>query len=143
MCRTACYKTIMNPVQVEVITPLPEGWGVCLTCEALIAQAGMEKTPHERGLDEYPPEWQAEFQCFSAAIFDLSQRYGDSIMIRIWDPRSLQGLLKAIHYGAHRYPTFVVGTGRKVVGLDMPQLEQILQAAGAVIQPEQIGAAQP
>ncbi|PJH74389.1 MAG: hypothetical protein CO064_12300 [Anaerolineae bacterium CG_4_9_14_0_8_um_filter_58_9] len=133
----------MPTVQVEVITTLPEGWGICLTCEALIAQAKMDKAPHERGLDEYPPEWQADFRRFSKMIFDLSQRYGDSVMIRIWDPRSLQGLVKAIRYGVHRYPTFVVGGGKKVVGLDMPQLEQTLQAAGAVVQSTHIVAPLP
>jgi hypothetical protein len=128
----------MSPVQVEVITPLPEGWGVCLTCEALIAQTGMEKAPHERGLDEYPPEWQADFQCFSDLIYDLAHCYGDSIRIRIWDPRSLQGLLKSIRYGVRRYPSFILEKNRKVTGLDRSQLEQALQEAGAVIQPEQL-----
>jgi hypothetical protein len=126
----------MTPVQVEVITPLPEGWGICLSCEALIAQAEMDKAPHERGLDEYPPEWQADFQRFSEAILELSLRYGDSVMIRIWDPRSLQGLFKAVRYGIHRYPTFVVGGHRKVVGLEMSQLGQALQEAGAIAQEE-------
>lgn len=126
----------MKPVQVEVITPLPEGWGVCVTCEVLIAQTGMEKAHHERGLDEYPPEWQADFQRFSETIYDLALRYGDSIRIRIWDPRSLQGLWKSIRHGVHRYPTFILGNDRKVTGLDRPRLEQTLQEAGAVQQPE-------
>jgi len=127
----------MIPVQVEVITPLPEGWGICLTCEALIAQAKMDKAPHERDLDEYPPEWQADYQRFSDVILDLSLRYGDSVMIRIWDPRSLQGLFKAIRYGGHRYPTFIVDRHKKVVGLDTSKLNESLQAAGAVVHPNQ------
>jgi len=127
----------MIPVQVEVITPLPEGWGICLTCEALIAQAKMDKAPHERDLDEYPPEWQADYQRFSDVILDLSLRYGDSVMIRIWDPRSLQGLFKAIRYGVHRYPTFIVDRHKKVVGLDTSKLNESLQAAGAVVHPNQ------
>ena len=59
---------MMAPVQVEVITPLPEGWGVCLSCEMLMAQAELDKGPSERGLDEYPPEWQAEFHRFSEVV---------------------------------------------------------------------------
>ena len=31
-----------EPVLVDVITPLPEGWGICTNCEMLIAQAEME-----------------------------------------------------------------------------------------------------
>ena len=128
----------MNPVQVEVITPLPEGWGICLTCEALIAQVEMGQAPCDRGLEEYPPEWQADFRRFSELIFDLSQRYGDSVSIRIWDPRSFQGLIKAIRYGAHRYPTFVVDGRQKIVGLEAARLDQALQSAGALSEPARL-----
>jgi hypothetical protein len=129
-------KITMAHVRVEIITPLPEGWGLCLSCETLIAQAGLDKAPDERGLKEYPPEWQADFQRLSDMIFDFSGRYGDSVMIRIWDPRSFQGLFKAIRYGIHRYPTFVVNGHEKVVGLDTSSLEQTLQAAGAAVHPK-------
>jgi len=124
----------MAPVQVEVIMPLPEGWGVCLFCEMLAAQAGMDKGPHERGLDEYPSEWLAEFRHFSEVMFDLSLRYGDTVIFRIFDPRSLQGLFKAIRYGIHRYPAFIIKGSRKFIGMDTPPLEQALQASGAVVQ---------
>jgi len=107
---------------------------MCLSCEVLMAQANLEKAPHERDLDEYPPEWQAEFSRFSEAVLDLSLRYGETVMIRIFDPRSLQGLLKVIRYGIHRYPTFIVEGSRKIVGLDTQSLEQVLQAAGAIVQ---------
>jgi len=116
--------------------PLPEGWGICLSCEMLLAQASLDKAPHERGLDEYPPEWQAEFRRFSELVLDLSLRYADSVVIRIWDPRSLQGLLKAIRYGIHRYPAFVVDRSKKIVGLDPQPLDRALQDAGAVVQIE-------
>jgi hypothetical protein len=124
----------MSPVQVEVITPLPEGWGICLSCEALIACAGMEQPPSERGMDEYPPEWQDEFRRFSDLIFELSARYGDTILIRIFDPRSLQGLWKSIRHGVRHYPTFLVAGQAKIAGLDVARIKSILQSAGAVEQ---------
>jgi len=108
-----------------------------------MAHANMDKAPYECGLEEYPPDWQEDFQRLSDLVLDLAARYGDRILIRIWDPRSLQGLIKAIRYGVHCYPTFVVRGGKKVVGLDMPQLEQTLQAAGAVVQSEHFVAPQP
>ena len=114
-----------------------------MSCEMLAAQAGLDAGPSERGLDEYPSEWLADFRRFSEALFDLSARYGDSVMFRIFDPRSLQGLVKAIRYRAQRYPTFVVGGDKKVVGLDMPQLEQTLLAIGASLQAETSAAARP
>ncbi|MDP2993494.1 MAG: hypothetical protein Q8N46_00060 [Anaerolineales bacterium] len=120
----------MQPVQVEVISPLPEGWGICLTCEAMMARANLDKAPYELGLEEYPAEWREDFQRLSALILDLAARYGDRILIRIWDPRSLQGMFKSIRYGVRRYPTFVINRHEKVTGLDAALLEQVLRSQG-------------
>ena len=122
----------MPPVSVDVIAVLPEGWGLCNSCELLMARANLDQAPPDRGLDEYPSEWQADFRRLSALIYDLSDRYGDRVLIRIFDPRSWQGLLKALRHGVRRYPTFVVGGRTKVVGLDEQALEGALAAAGAV-----------
>ena len=117
---------------MDVISPLPEGWGFCLSCETMMAQANVGKTPYERGLEEYPPEWQADFRRLSALILDLAARYSENILIRIWDPRSLQGMFKSIRYGVRRYPTFVVNGQEKVAGWDVTRIESALKAAGAV-----------
>ena len=123
---------IMSTVHVDVISPLPEGWGICLSCEMLMARANLDQAPHERGLDEYPPEWQEEFQRLSDVVMSLSDRYQDSILIQIWDPRSLQGLVKSIRYWVRRYPTFIVEGQDKVTGWDVEQLEQYIMSAGGV-----------
>lgn len=122
----------MQPVQVEVIAPIPEGWGICLSCEMLMARADLNQAPAERGLEDYPPDWLEDFHRLSDWVLDLSARYGDRVLIRIWDPRSMQGVWKSIRYGVRRYPTFIVA-GRKVSGWDTRQLEQTLaQALGPV-----------
>lgn len=121
----------MPPIRVDVIAPVPEGWGLCQSCEVLLASARLDQAPSERGLDELPPEWRADFQRLSALIFDLADRYGDQIMIRVYDPRSLQGLVKAVRHRARRYPTFVVAGHDRVVGWNDAAVEAALQRAGA------------
>jgi len=122
----------MQPIQLDVISPLPEGWGLCSSCEILITQARLEQAPIERSLDEYPSEWQADFHRLSALIFDLASRYRDRVRIRVYDPRSLRGLIKALRYGVHRYPAFVIAGRARVIGWDQAMLERSLQAAGAI-----------
>ncbi len=95
----------------------------------LLAQADLGQAPPERGLDELPPEWQADFHRLSALIFDLADRYRDRVLVRVYDPRSLQGLVKALRHGARRYPTFIVAGRTKVVGWDEQGLERAVQAA--------------
>ena len=119
----------MPPIHVDVIAPIPEGWGLCHSCEVMLAEARLGETPPARGLDELPPEWQADFHHLSALIFDLAARYRDRLLIRVYDPRSLRGLLKAVRHGARRYPTFIVAGQAKVVGWDEVGLEQAVQAA--------------
>lgn len=120
----------MSTVQVDVISPIPEGWGICLSCEMLMARANLNKAPHERGLEEYPPEWMEDFERLSSFILELAGRYGEKVTIHLWDPRSLQGMFKSIRYGVRRYPTFVVNGREKVTGLNAALLEQALQAQG-------------
>ena len=96
-----------------------------------MARADLDQAPPDRGLDEYPPEWQADFQRLSALIYGLSARYGDHVRIRIVDPRAWQGLIKALRYRVRTYPTFVVGGHTRIVGWDEPALERALASAGA------------
>jgi hypothetical protein len=115
------------PVQVDVITPLPERWGLCTTCETFIAQANLDQDPNERALDSIPPEWLEDYVRLSDLIMAMAQKYGEGIVIRLFDPRSLQGLLKSIRYGVHKYPTFLVDDQEKVVGLDAELLDMTIR----------------
>jgi hypothetical protein len=119
----------MNPVQIDVFYPVPEGWGMCSTCEMMLAQADLDQAPAERGLDEYPPEFREEFQRLSSLLITLAERYKANVKIRIWDPRSLQGMVRSIRYWIRRYPTFILDGHTKLTGWDTPKLEQYLQAA--------------
>ena len=121
----------MPPISVDVFYPVPEGWGLCQACEVLLARADLDQAPPQRGFDELPPEWQADFQRLSALIFDLAGCYGAQILIRVYDPRALQGLIKAVRHGVRRYPTFLVAGHAKIAGWDQDALTQAIETAGA------------
>jgi hypothetical protein len=126
---------------IDIVIPLPEEPCIRLSCELVMAQADLDQTPFESELDKYPLELQKEFRRFSSMMFELSSRYGDTTIIRIFDPRSYQGLLKAIRYGIRRDPTFLVRGRKKIDRLDMKSLDQALQAAGAIVQKGSSGSA--
>lgn len=102
---------------------------MCTTCEMMLAQANLGQAPQERGLDEYPPEWKEEFQRLSTTIFTLADHFQEQVQIRIWDPRSLQGMLRSIRHAVRRYPTFIINGRDKVIGWDASQLEHHIQTA--------------
>jgi hypothetical protein len=125
----------MAPVHVEIFSPMPEGWGLCQTCETMIAQADIGVAPYERGLEEYPQDWLEDYQRLSSLIFELADSYGEEILIRLVDPRSLQGLIKSIRYGVHRYPTFIINGHKKIIGLDAEGLKDLISSEMKAIQP--------
>jgi hypothetical protein len=120
----------MEPIRIDIFFPVPEGWGLCTTCETMMSQAALVPPPSERGMDEYPADWQEDFKRLTDLIYNLSDQYPDSVQIRIWDPRSFQGLLKSIRYGVRRYPTFIVNGHQKISGWDEHKLDQYIKIYG-------------
>jgi len=119
----------MTPIRVEVITPLPEGWGLCVTCEAFMAQADLERRPHDRSLDSFPPDWQKDFIQLSDLVELIARKYGDQVIIRLYDPRSIQGLAKSVRHGIRRYPAFLIEGKTRLFGLELEPIERAILAA--------------
>jgi hypothetical protein len=111
---------------MEVITPTFQGLGIWSVCELVMAEAAVGERPTERALDEYPQEWQDEYQRLSDWVYDLTGRYGDWIRIKVIDPQSPEGLLKSLRYRVRRYPTWIVDGKTRVVGWDRQALEAAL-----------------
>jgi hypothetical protein len=118
----------MKPLQIDVYYPIPEGWGMCNACEVMLSQASLGQAPEERALEEYPPELVEEFKRLSITIYTLADHFQGQVQIKVWDPRSLQGLWKSIRHGVHRYPTFIIGGKAKLTGWDDSKLSQQVQS---------------
>jgi hypothetical protein len=116
----------MKPVRLEVIAPTFQGMGMCTACELVLANAGLGDSPSERALDQYPPEWQKEVRRLSDWVYDLADRYGDRILIKVIDPQSPEGLLKSLRHRVRRYPTWIVDGKVRVVGWERQALEAAL-----------------
>lgn len=88
-----------------------------------MAEAKVGERPSERAFDEYPPEWQEDWRRLSEWVYDLAERYGDRIVIKVIDPQSPEGLYKSLRYRVRRYPTWVIGGKTRVVGWDREALD--------------------
>jgi hypothetical protein len=113
-------------VRLEVIAHTFEGMGICTACEVVMAEARLGQRPTERALDEYPLEWQEEWQRLTEWVYDLAGRYGDRIVIKVIDPQSPEGFFKSLRYRVRRYPTWVVDGKTRVVGWDREALDAAL-----------------
>jgi hypothetical protein len=118
-------------VQIDVFYPLPEGWGLCLTCEAMRLQAGLRGEQNRLEPGDYPQEYLDEVARLTDWVTGLAGRYGGCVIIRIHDARSPRTMWKALRYGVHRYPAFVIDGKRRVTGWDLEMLEErVAQAIG-------------
>jgi hypothetical protein len=122
-------QTVMKPIQIDVFYPIPEGWAMCNACELMMAQANIAGAPETRASEELPQGLKDELQSLSNTIYELAEKFQNQVVIKVWDPRSLQGLLKSILYGVHRYPTFIVNGRGKFSGFDAVKLAQQVQSA--------------
>jgi hypothetical protein len=62
-------------------------------------------------------------------VYDLADRYGSRIQMRVIDPQSPQGLFTCIRHGVRRYPTWLVEGGRRIVGWDWEALDRAIKRA--------------
>lgn len=126
----------MKPIQVEVIAPVLESLSLCTACELVMSEANMGGSSPHQALDEYPAEWQQEFQRLSDWVFELAGRYRGQVKVIVIDPRSPRGLLKSVRHRVRRTPAWIVDGRRCVVGWDRDALEQsVLAAIGRRAQP--------
>jgi hypothetical protein len=121
--------TLSKPVRVDVFYPFPESFGVCLNCEVILSQVQLGNPPSQRDLAEYPADWQAELKQLSDLIFTLSDKFQNDILIRLWDPRSLQGLWKSLRYRVHQYPVFIVNQKMVIPGCSYLEVEAGIEKA--------------
>lgn len=87
----------------------------------------MGEHPAKRALDEYPQGWQDEYQRLTDWVYELADRYGDRILIKVIDPQSPEGLFKSLRYRVRHYPTWVVNGKKRIVGWDRQALEAVLE----------------
>ncbi len=127
----------MAAVSIDLIALLPEGWELCNPCQAFIDRAEIEAGEGSQPLESLPPELRREAQQLADLVSDLAARYGARIQIRIYDPRSIQGLALAMRHRVRSYPTFLVAGAQKVKGLDRAALDEALASAG--VQPNRTG----
>lgn len=91
-------------------------------------QVGLREARDLRDLNEYPEDVKEEYLFLSNWIKELSKKYGEKLLIRVIDVQSVQGLLKSIRYGIHRYPSFIINKKEKYTGMDKEKLEALLQS---------------
>lgn len=124
----------MQPLQVDVITPIPTRWGLCGACEALLT--GADTAASTEALEDLPPRWTSEFRELARVLQELGRDRPGTVRFRLIDPRTPRGLWISLLHGVRRHPTFLIPGLRPLAGLDRGELERAIAAAGRAVENE-------
>lgn len=117
----------MKPITVEVLAHAPTAYYHCLHCEFVWHGVGLGQSVHREQLDSSLPEdLQAEYRELIDGIQRLVNKYCGQVVVKVVDAASLEGMWKALKYGARRLPVFVIDGREKVVGLRWEEVETVL-----------------
>jgi hypothetical protein len=109
-------RSMKNSITLEVVAPILDMQGLCVSCQAMMGQVGVMPAGDAPG--DYPEDVRRDFQTTLALVQQASEVLGDGPRIRWSDPRSLRGLYLSLRHGIRRYPTFLLNSGEKIVGLE-------------------------
>ena len=84
---------------------------------------------HGEILNEYPSDLLEDERRLAYWMWELCDRYGDRLLIRVIDPESGLGFYKCLRHWVRRYPAFIIGGRKRYVGWGREELEAALQEA--------------
>jgi hypothetical protein len=98
----------------------------CAHCERLLDAADIGAQVHEEIRSSYPAQLKEEAARLAAWLRELSVRHRGRLRIRVVDPQSPLGLIRALRHGIRRYPAFVID-GQVHYGWDLPALNRLIE----------------
>jgi hypothetical protein len=116
----------MKPIRLEIVTRVVTFFDHCRRCQVLFDQTGLDKTIHQKELEEYPPDLKEEYLKLSDWIRELTRLYKHRLLIKLIDVQSPFGIYKSLRYRIRTYPTFIVEGKETYAGWDKNQLESLL-----------------
>ena len=118
----------VEPVEIEVVAPILGSFVHCPHCQVFIDSAGVGGRVHQGDLASYPDDFLADYRALSDLLYELAERHGSSIVIRLVDPASPRGMWAGIRRRVRRYPTFFVDGGTRIDGLSADAVEEAVRA---------------
>jgi hypothetical protein len=124
-----------KPLMVEIIAYAPTAFYHCTHCEVAWREMGASNNIHDEQVQSsLPPDLADDYQAISDWVRELFRLYCDQLLVKVIDAASLEGFVKSLRNGIHRYPAIIFG-GEKFTGDEAIQYAD--QALAALLQPGQ------
>lgn len=124
-----------KPLMVEIIAYAPTAFYHCTHCEVAWREMGASNNIHDEQVQSsLPPDLADDYQAISDWVRELFRLYCDQLLVKVIDAASLEGFVKTLRNGIHRYPAIILER-KKFTGDEA--IHQASQALAALLQPGQ------
>ncbi len=113
---------------MEVLAYAPVDFFHCQHCELVWHETGASQEVHrEQITSSLPDDLMAEYQQLSDWVREMISIYGERLRFKIIDAASIEGWLKSVCHGLHRYPTIILEGTEKIVGRDFERATAVIR----------------
>lgn len=124
-----------EPLTVEIIAYAPTAFYHCTHCEVAWREMGASNRIHDEQVESsLPPDLADDYQAISDWVREVFRLYCDQLLVKVIDAASLEGFVKSLRNGIHRYPAIIL-EGKKFTGDEA--IHHANQALAALLQPGQ------
>ena len=124
-----------EPLTVEIIAYAPTAFYHCTHCEVAWREMGASNRIHDEQVESsLPPDLADDYQAMSDGVREVFRLYCDQLLVKVIDAASLEGFVKSLRNGIHRYPAIIL-EGKKFTGDEA--IHHANQALAALLQPGQ------
>ncbi len=115
-------------ISVQVFAYAPTIFTHCQHCEIAFQQVGIgERIQRRESATALPQDLLLEYQKVSDWVHALLERHPADVEIRVVDPVSVEGSLRALRHGIRRFPAVVIGGRDKVFGPDLDRADRLIE----------------
>jgi len=104
-------------MRVEVLAYAPAAFFHCRHCEVVWQQTGVGKPLRQEQLaSSLPEDLKEEYQQLSDWVRRMVDAYEERVTFKVIDAASIEGWLKSVRHGLHKYPAVIVDGKEKISG---------------------------
>ena len=109
-----------KPLLVEIIAYAPTAYYHCTHCEVAWREMGADNRIHTEQVESSLPEdLMREYQTVSDWVKELFRTHCDTVLLKVIDAASIEGVYKSLRYNARRYPAVIVNGQSRFLGTQM------------------------
>jgi hypothetical protein len=95
---------VNKPLLVEILAYAPTAFYHCMHCEVAFREMGKSDAVQKEQLSSsLPSDLMDEYRVLSDWVRDMFRQHRDRIVISVIDAASVEGVIRSLRYGAHRF----------------------------------------